>query len=325
MLNGFYLLVIAAVVTPGLLRGQEHMATKSSVNDSTEGAKAGQMTPSYIPNSQMDSRLRIGEGDLITVGVFDVPEMAQTLRVSDLGDASFHLLGSLHLAGLTTDEAGALIGRKLREENYIIDPQVSVIITEYSTQGVSVLGEVNKPGVYQVLGNRSLLDIISEAGGTTRTAGPDATVKHRDGTVITIQLTKNAEASLASDFELLPGDKLIISRASLVYVLGDVSRPGGFVMGNDGNMTVLQAVAMAGGVTMTASMNHSRLIRKNASGYTEVSVPLKKLLQGGGGDMSLQPEDIVYIPTSSAKSALYRTIPAVVGSASSAAIYRGMP
>ncbi|HEY6119666.1 MAG TPA: SLBB domain-containing protein, partial [Pyrinomonadaceae bacterium] len=151
------------------------------------------------------------------------------------------------------------------------------------------------------------------------------TVKHVDGTAASIRLTKNAKESLATDIELFPGDKVIVPRAGLIYVLGDVGRPGGFIMENDGNMSLLQAVAMAGGTTRTASMNQCRLIRKSPNGYTETSVPLKRLLQGKTGDMQLQAEDIVYIPTSLTKAAVYRTAPALVADASAAAIYHGLP
>ena len=182
-----------------------------------------------------------------------------------------------------------------------------------------MVGEVQKPGVYPVLGSRTLLDIISEAGGTTPAAGPDVTVKHPDGDTASFRLTKNAQASLATDIELLPGDKVIVPRAGLIYVLGEVGRPGGFLMENDGKMTILQAVAMAGGTNRTASMNHTRIIRKTETGYEEIPIPLKTLLQSSGGDMQLQPEDILYVPTNVAKAALYRTTPSLVDAASSAA------
>jgi polysaccharide export outer membrane protein len=262
---------------------------------------------------------------LVKVSVFDVPEMAQTIRVNDMGDATLTLVGSLHLAGLTTDEAQASIAQKLKADNLLVDPEVSVFISEYSTQGVSVLGEVTKPGVYQVLGSRTLLDIISEAGGITPFAGSEATVKHVDGTTVTVRLTKDAQASLSADVQLAPGDKVLIPRAGLVYVLGDVGRPGGFIMGNDGKMTLLQAVAMAGGINHTSSMNRSRLIRKGVSGYTETAVPLKKILEGNRADIQLQTEDILYIPPNSAKSLIYRTGPSVTASIAGAAIYRGFP
>lgn len=273
------------------------------------------------PDSAARARVRVGAGDLVNVSVFDVPEMAQTIRVNDRGDATLSLIGSLHLAGLTTDEAQGLIATKLKAGNYLVDPQVSVFISQYSTQGVSVLGEVNKPGVYQVLGSRTLLDIISEAGGITSFAGPEATVKHLDGTTITVRLTKDARASLATDVQLAPGDKVLIPRAGLIYVLGDVGRPGGFIMGNDGKITLLQAVALAGGVNRTSSMNRSRLVRKGPSGYTETPVPLKKILNGNQVDFQLQAEDILYIPPNSAKSFIYQTAPSIASSAAGAAIY----
>lgn len=322
---GLSILLGASMASSWMLQAQE-LNPKLSASAPTEITGPLSVGPGSISETlRSQSRIRIGPGDLIDVAVFDIPEISQTLRINDIGDASFHLIGSVHVAGLTTDEARTLIGKKLKEGNYILDPQVSVLITQYSTQGVSVLGEVNKPGVYEVLGNRSLLDIISEAGGTTVTAGPGATVKHLDGSTVSIKLTKNAQTSLTTDVELLPGDKLIIPRAGVVYVLGEVERPGGFLMENDGKITVLQAVAMAGGANRTASMNHSRLIRKTASGYTEITVPLKKLLQEAGGDMQLQEEDILFVPTNNAKAAVYRTAPAIMSAASSAAIYRAIP
>ena len=218
-----------------------------------------------------------------------------------------------------------MIAKVLREGNFLVNPQVSVFVSEYSTQGVSVLGEVTKPGVYQVLGSRSLLDIISEAGGITPFAGSDATVQHSDGTTVTVRLTKNAHEALSTDVQLTPGDKVMIPRAGLVYVLGDVGRPGGFIMGNDGKMSVLQAVAMAGGINHTSSMNRSRLIHKGPTGYTETSLQLKKILEGHQADFQLQAEDIIYIPTNAAKALLYRAGPSIASSVAGAAIYTSMP
>ena len=321
---GFLLLVALGTLYPIRVLAQQS-ATHPITIARTDIPSSTPRTDGPIPRTTVgQARLRIGPGDLLNVAVFDVPEMAQTVRVSDLGDAAFHLIGSLHMSGLTTDEARFLIAHKLKDDNFIIDPQVSVFIVEYSTQGVSVLGEVHKPGVYTVLGNRSLLDIISEAGGTTPIAGPDITVKHLDGNTISIKMTKTSQTILADDIELLPGDKVVISRASLIYVLGEVGRPGGFLMENDGKITFLQAVAMAGGINRTASMNQSRLIRKTATGYTEIPVQVKKLLQSGA-DIQLQAEDIVFIPTNIIKAAVYRTVPSIVSAASSAAIYRGIP
>jgi polysaccharide export outer membrane protein len=274
------------------------------------------------PGSESEPQVRVGPGDLLGVSVFDTPELTQTIRVNELGDASFALIGHLHVGDLTTDEARDALAHKLVDGHFLVNPQVSVLIQEYGTQGVSVLGEVQKPGVYPVLGNRTLLDIISQAGGTTMYAGSSITVKRNsDGRLITIPLTINATNTLISDVRLQPGDKVIIPRASLVYVLGEVGRPGGFLMQNGGRMTVLQAVALAGGQTSTASISHARLIHKTDSGYTDTHIPLKKIMNGQEPDTELQANDILYVPNSSAKSLIYRTVPGIIQSTSSAAIY----
>jgi len=270
-------------------------------------------------------RIRIGPGDLLDLSVFDVPELTQVVRVSDAGDATLVLLGSLRLDGLTAAEAQALIEDRLQKGNLILHPHVSVIIREYGTQGVSVLGEVRKPGVYQVLGTRNLLDIISEAGGTTPFAAQEATVKRRASPEkFTASLSNDPAQLLAHDVELRPGDTVIVPKAGIVYVLGDVGRPGGYIMQNNGRITLLQVVAMAQGVNRTAARKHTRLIRKTAAGVDETILNLKQVLEGGAADPELQPEDIVYIPPSTAKSLVMRT-PALMEAATSAAVYQAVP
>jgi polysaccharide biosynthesis/export protein len=266
-----------------------------------------------------EARVKIGPGDLIEVNVYDEADLHQTVRLNDLGDGTLSFIGSVHLAGLTTDQAGALIARKLKEGNYLLSPQVGIFIREYSTQGVSVLGEVKLPGVYGVAGGQSLLDVLAAAGGTTPLAGAEITIQRAgDGTTLTVPLSKDAHHSLSSNVRLYPGDKVIIPRSGLVYVLGDVGRPGGFIMENDGNITLLQAVAMAGGTTHTSSMNGSRLLRKGASGYTDIHIELSKMLKGQQGDVQLEAGDIVYVPSSAMKSAFTKAAPAMLAAASGA-------
>jgi polysaccharide export outer membrane protein len=310
------------VATSGRLTAQ---GIESRGAESVVAASAGNTVASNEASAPVsDNQVRVGPGDLLEVRVFDVPELTQTIRVNDLGDASLALIGRLHLADLTPDEARDAITQKFVDGHFLVNPQVSVLIQQYGTQGVFVLGEVQRPGVYSMLGSRTLLDVISQAGGTTVFAGSSVTVKRKsDGTLLTISLTRNAKNMLAanSDVQLEPGDKVVIPRASVVYVLGDVGRPGGFLMQNNGRITILQAVALAGGQNHTASMGHIRLIHKTDSGYTDIAVPLKKIINGQVPDSELQAEDILYIPRSGPKSLIYRTVPGVVQSASSAAIY----
>jgi len=272
-----------------------------------------------------EASMKIGPGDLIEVNVYDEADLHQTIRLNDVGDGTLSFIGSVHLAGLTTDQAEALIARKLKEANYLLAPQVSVFIREYSTQGVSVLGEVKTPGVYGVAGGQSLLDVLAAAGGTTPLAGSEITIQRAaGGSTLSVLLSKDAQHSLSSNVRLYPGDKVLIPRTGLVYVLGDVGRPGGFVMENDGKMTLLQALAMAGGTTHTSSMNGSRLLRKTPSGYTDIHIELSKMLKGQKGDVQLQTEDILYIPGSVIKSVFARASPAVLAASSgavSAAVY----
>jgi polysaccharide export outer membrane protein len=256
---------------------------------------------------------------VLEVNVYDEPDLAQTVRLDDLGDGTFNFIGSLHVAGLTTDQAAALMARKLKEGKYLLAPQVAVTIRDYSTQGVSVLGEVKTPGVYEVLGGQSLLDVLAAAGGTTPLAGAEITIQRAaDASTLTVLLSKDAHQSLSSNVRLFPGDKVIIPRTGLVYVLGEVGRPGGFVMENDGKMSLLQALAMAGGTTHTSSTNGSRLLRKGPSGYVDIRIELNKMLKGQAGDVQLQAEDILYVPNSSMKSAFARTAPTVLAATSGA-------
>jgi polysaccharide export outer membrane protein len=281
--------------------------------------------PAQEAASPATARLRIGPGDLLDIKIFNAPEHDQTVRVDDIGDATLALIGKVHLAGLTTDDGEALIAEKHKSGNFFLDPKITILIKEYSTQGVSVLGEVSKPGVYPALGSRTVLDMISQAGGITPAAGNEAIIQRRSGgSILSVKLSVNPRRSLDSDVEVWPGDKVIVARAAIVYVIGNVNRPGGFVMQNDGRISILQAVAMATGVNGTASLSRARLIRKTTSGYVELKIPLKKILNGKENDMEMQAEDILYIPNSSTRSVFYHGVPNIIPAVASATIYTTM-
>jgi polysaccharide export outer membrane protein len=321
----FSMLFFVTFLGRGPLFAQDAITVHEAVDSGylTSGSGGGHAAMSS--GAMVEPLMHIGPGDLVEMKVFSVPELGQDIRVNDLGDASINLIGSIHLAGLTTAEAQELIARRFQEGNFVLNPHVSVMIREYGTQGVSVLGEVKNPGVYQVLGTRSLLDVLSLAGGTTPYADSQASIKrHADGSVLAVRVTRDASASFSSDVELQPGDKVIVPRAGIVYVLGDVDRAGGFLMHDDGRLTILQALALAGGNTRTASLSNTRLIRKTANGYTDTTISLSRILKGSAADSQLQPDDILYIPNSATKSVIYHTAPSIVTSASTAAIYLGM-
>ncbi len=249
-------------------------------------------------------RLRIGPGDLLCVEVYDVPELKQELRVSDRGDADVALLGTLHLADLTVEDAAHLIAAQLQQRQLVVHPQVTLLVREYATQGVAVTGEVRKPGIYPVLGPRSLVQLLSEAGGLTETASPQITIHRRNGE----QLTARAGMSDGSSSEILlqPGDTVTVPRAGIAYVVGDVARSGGYLMNKDGQLSVAQLVALGGGLLPTAKAARARLVRKTPNGHEEHEIDLKKILRGQAPDQPLQPDDILFVPNSALRSAATR-------------------
>jgi polysaccharide export outer membrane protein len=269
----------------------------------------------------MPAPLKVAPGDLLHITVFDVPEMTQDVRIGAKGEAQLALIGNIDLAGLTGEEAAAAIARELRNRKLLLSPQVNVLIKEFSNQGVSVIGEVQHPGVFQVLGSRSLLDLLSMAGGLTNVADTRITVKRRRGSAqaITVKLkTDDPDTSLTNDVQIYPGDLIVVPRAGIVYVLGEVNRPGGFVMQDSGKITILQALAQAGGASRTASLNNSVLLRKNERGYLSNKLPLNKIARGQGEDLELHANDIIFVPNNKLRSIMHDTQGAVaaIGSAS---------
>jgi polysaccharide export outer membrane protein len=270
---------------------------------------------------EMPAPLKIAPGDLLHITVFDVPEMTQDVRVGAKGEAQMALIGNIDLAGLTGEEAAEGIAHELRNRKLLLSPQVNVLIKEFASQGVSVIGEVQHPGVYQVLGSRSLLDLISMAGGLTNVADTRITVKRRRGSeqTITVKLkTDDPDTSLNNNVQIYPGDLVLVPRAGIVYVLGEVNRPGGFVMQDSGKITILQALAQAGGASRTASLNNSVLLRKNERGYLSNKLPLDKIARGQGEDLELHANDIIFVPNNKLRSIMHDTQGAVaaIGSAS---------
>ena len=268
-----------------------------------------------------DSTLRLGIGDLIEISVYNVPELTTKVRVSNSGDAYLPLIDYVHVAGLTTEEAQALIEKRLTDGGFLKNPHVAVFVNEYASQGASVLGEVAKPGVYPVLGEQRLLDLISAAGGLTDKAGRSVTVTHRNQTdkPVTVPLSRNLTDNPESNVEVFPGDTVIVRKADIVYVVGDVGRPSGFLM-DSGNLTVLKAIALAGGTNRTAKLNGAKILRKGPNGVSETPVPLKKILQAKAADVTMEAEDILFVPGSSSKIVATRTLEAAMQAATALSI-----
>lgn len=273
------------------------------------------------PASDQPLAVRLGTGDLIEVNVYNVPELTTKARVSNAGDVYLPLIDYVHVDGLTQEEAQALIEKRLSDGGFVRAPHVTIFVDEASSQGVTVMGEVGKPGVYPDAADHKLYEVISSAGGFTVAASKKiAIIRRGQAEPIRIDLPRNLADDLSGNVEVLPGDTINVPRAPVVYVVGDVGRPSGLLIDN-GSLTVLQALALAGGTNHTAKMNGVRIIRKTPSGMTETRVALKRILEAKTPDVTLQADDILFVPLSGARVVAAQTISAAISAATAVSVY----
>jgi polysaccharide export outer membrane protein len=306
---------------------------------------------------------RIGANDLLEINVFEAPEFNRALRVSAGGEITMPLLGAVHSAGLTARELEKVLEDRLRK--YMKDPHVGVFVSSIQSHPVSVAGAVKKPGVFQIQGPKSLLEMLSMAEGLADDAGDEVLVMRgaglRVGTNLTSDLREQntshaptpeevASTPSASGKEdastemetirinlrnllesgderfnvpIYPGDIIKVTRAGIVYVVGEVKKPGGFVLKSHEQMSVLKAIALAEGFTSTSAKGRTRIIRtdEKTGQKTEVPVDLDKILAGKAPDAPLNAADIVFVPNSAGKSALYKGTEAALATASGLIIF----
>ena len=281
---------------------------------------AGCLTTTLL--AQKESML-IGPGDEVNVEVFDTPDLDQNGRVTDAGEFPLMLGGKVRLASLTPIEAARTIEAALISSHVMYYPKVLVTVTQYATQNVTVFGQVNKPGSYSIDTPRSVVDVLGLAGGLTDLADRHVTIERHASHRQISYYVSNRPGDLQDQTAMVnPGDKLIVPKAGIVYVLGDVGRPGGYPMtNNDGTLTVLQAVATAGGTASSAAPNSSRLIRRTAAGgYQSDPIPFSAMQKGKKPDMPLQAGDIVYVPFSYLRNAALG-VTSIAAAATGAALY----
>jgi polysaccharide export outer membrane protein len=268
--------------------------------------------------------LTIGPGDLVHVKVLESAELEQTARVTDAGTLALILGGTVHVAGLTPADAALAIDRVLVEGHYVLTPHVSVTLEQTATQNVTIMGQVRSPGSYAIGTSRPILDVLALAGGLTDLADRRITIqRHLSKERVVFVVSNSADTALDASVAVLPGDTVIVPKAEVVYILGDVNRPGGIAMvTNDSKLSVVQAISLAGGTPPTAVPSHTRLLRKQVDGSrVEIPLQLSAMQKGKTPDMQLQADDIVYVPFSYTRNMAVGA-GSLVGSTSSAAIYR---
>ena len=301
--------------------------------DKAPASASGQENPPATTNlSQTDvtkssgEGSRLGPGDLLEMSVYGVPELATKTRVSDNGDVYLPLIDTVHVSGMTPEEAQHAIENRLSEGGFLKGPHVTLFIDEFASQSVSVLGEVNKPGIYPMIGQRRLFDLVSAAGGFTDKAGRMVTVTHREepDKPVSVKLSRNLGGQSDGNVVVQAGDTIMVNKADIVYVVGDVGRPSGLLLDN-GSVTVLQAIALAGGPNRSAKLNAARIIRKTPDGMTETPIPLKKMLAAKSPDVPMLADDILFVPVNDAKLAAGRIGQAAIQAASAAAVIAVAP
>jgi polysaccharide biosynthesis/export protein len=277
-------------------------------------------TPS--PNAAVtdSSNYVLGPEDQITIRVFaadDIPDKPAT--IANDGTVTLPMVGRIHAGGLTVEQfQNALV---TAYKKYFKDPQVTVEVNDFRSQPVSVAGNVNNPGVVQLRGNRNLMEVISQAGGLRADAG--------DSVLLTRNLNEGA-IPLAGAFTdpsgkysvahidiravmsgkdpqgnilIKPHDVITVPRARMVYVLGNVGRPGGYVLSENESMSVTKAIALAGGWDKTASLSGAKLLRDSGGAQREqIAMNVKKIMQNKAPDLEMRPDDILYIPNSNGKT-----------------------
>lgn len=269
------------------------------------------------------AQLKIAPGFLLGLNVLDDPDFTGAFRIDEQGDIVLPVLGTLHVGGETISEARVQIGKKLFEEKILQNPQVDLSIQEYTAPEVTIIGEVASPGKYPLLAPRKLVDVLALAGGTTITAGNEIQILPGDSSAASVMIhySRATNPKEVQDAVVHPGDTVQVKRAGIIYVLGAVTRPGGYVMQEEGTLTVLQAIALANGTAVTASTRTIYLLRRNADGTeVDIALPYKKIAHGGRADIPLRATDLLYVPTSTFKAVLTNS-QGILASAASASIY----
>ena len=272
----------------------------------------------------------LGPNDLITIRAMDAEEISdKPIAIDSTGFLNLPMIGRIKALGLTVSELEMLLVERLKE--FVWNPSVSITVSESHSQPVFVIGAVNTPGVQQLRGRKTLVELLSMCGGLRPDAGNKVTVQRTlEYGAIPLPGARNdasgkfslADVSVRSVMQNTnPGDNIVIQpediitvpRAELVYVLGEVKKSGGFPLQERETLSALQALTLAEGLLTTSAPGGARILRAMpGGGREEIPVDLRKTLAGSAPDVGLQPEDILYVPSSMSKKAIIRGMEAAI-------------
>jgi len=297
-------------------------STAGSGSTGRSGTPAQGVGPVILPRDF--AQLRIEPGDLLSVNVYDTPEYTDSYRVDPSGDLTLPLCGKVKVQGLTAPEAAKLLETALKDNQVLNRPQVKVDVQQYAGQYVTVLGEVANPGRVTVISPTKLSEILAQVGGLTPIAGTRIRIRHGEddtGPEVEAHYSRSETNQQTESILVRPGDSVIVPRAGIVYVLGAVFHPGGYVMQEDGKLNVAEALALSGGTVLQAQTNGLRVIRRNPDGTVlDFALSYDGIAKGTQTPLELQAQDVVYVPMSKLKATLSDAT-GILSSATSAAIY----
>lgn len=269
----------------------------------------------------------IGPGDFLDIAEYHTPEFHSSVRVSTAGTVTLPLIGEVKLAGMDEQAAARAIEAALLARGMLLHPLVSALVTSYVGQDVSVLGEVTRPGVYPFTVHHRLLDLLSAASGLSPNAGRLVNVFHQSDpkTPHAVVLDPSGtDSSSDHNPELSPGDTVQVSRAGLVYVVGDVIRPGEFPVDPVQGLTVVQALSLAWGPSQNAAVGKALLIREQKGGRAMIALNIRRMMRGQDPDQPVQDRDILYVPDSIARNLVNRTLESAIQSTIGVTIYSAL-
>jgi len=297
--------------------------------------------PKATCDNQIRSTYLLGPDDQLDISGPELSDLSnKPVRIDGEGDVEVPLAGRVHVAGLTVQQTERDLDKVLTK--YIRNPQVVVNVAEVRSQPVSVLGAVNSPGVHQVQGHKTVLEMLASAGGVRQDAGYSIRITRQlewgciplpaaqfdasgKFSVAEVNLRKIMDAKTPEEnIQIFPHDVISVPKAEMVYVIGEVHRSGGFVLGEHKSISVLQALSLAEGLNSGADPRHAKILRLKADAdqREELKVDVKDALNGKKPDFPLQGEDILFIPGSTGKKAALRSLEAAIQTGTSLAIWR---
>jgi len=305
----------------------------------TVSAQATKRDSSAGATKQMAATDVLGVGDEITLDEFDVEEFnGRVFQVGSDGTIGLPLVGRMPAAGMTFSEFEHALDDKLRR--FVKEPRATITSAKYHGRTVTVIGAVNNPGAYQITEPRNLLEMLSIAGGLRSDAGSwlrvtrkgqygrietttpdvDFTAGVTEARIPIAPLLDGTHPSL--NLVVMPNDIISVAKAEIVYVVGDVKKQGGFVLGDHEQLSLIKLLALAEGLQSTAAPGRAKVIHETEGARSETPVDVQKILQGKDQDVMLKADDILFVPTSTGKKMAFRAIEAAIQTGTGIVIWR---